>query len=305
MRISSRTAVPSRSASGRPGARGQGHAGHRGDSSGGPLGAGRGEHGGAAERSHEAASGTSGDWAQGGQDGSGRQRNAASGSGDGATGTPAGSGGHDGARQAAGSGDGGQAPEGTSSSHDGGSHLALPAPPTVNRPVPVGQPLRSVPRVIPPRLKRSKRRQPPKRSPAAASRTHASAVEHGEVRLDQRFPSPSLGPPLLSASPSPPPFCGVPPAGGGALSVGIGAGAGFVLGAGGAETVGWTAAAGAVGSGIAGALGTCAGARTVKRVTAVGAPVPGESASRRWRPGARSWNVSCAPPERVSRRSST
>jgi hypothetical protein len=58
------------------------------------------------------------------------------------------------------------------------------------------------------------------------------------------LPSPSLGPPLLSPSPSPPPFCGIPPLGGGAgvlvtgvegveVAGGLGGGAAWVVTGGG------------------------------------------------------------------------
>lgn len=108
---------------------------------------------------------------------------------------------------------------------------------------------------------------------------------------------------MLSPSPSPA-FgpCGMPPLDSGELAFG-GAGAvvlvgGGVVGAGaGVDTVGWA------GTGAGMAAG--AGALTVKVVLARTVLTAAESTSRRWRPGARSWNVSRAEPDRARRRSST
>src|SRR6476659_7359106 len=73
------------------------------------------------------------------------------------------------------------------------------------------------------------------------------------------FPSPSLGPPLLSASPSPPPFWGIPLAAGGVgFGSDAGLGAGFGAGLGGAGSGagrGAGACAFGVGAGLAGAAG--------------------------------------------------
>jgi hypothetical protein len=75
------------------------------------------------------------------------------------------------------------------------------------------------------------------------------------------FPSPSLGPPLLSGSPSPP-FCwGMPVLG---VATGAGAGgwaAGFGAGAGAAGAAGAGAGAGGAEAGAAGATGFAAGAK--------------------------------------------
>lgn len=76
--------------------------------------------------------------------------------------------------------------------------------------------------------------------------------------------------------------------GGGVVVVDAGAGV---------DTVGWARA----GTGMAAG----AGARTVNVVLAPTVPAAAESTSRRWRPGARSWNVSRVEPDRVRRRSST
>jgi hypothetical protein len=67
------------------------------------------------------------------------------------------------------------------------------------------------------------------------------------VRLiAQTFPSPSLGPPLLSASPSPPLFCGIPLLAGGFgfATGGAGFAAGGGVGCGAAFGAGWGFAAG-------------------------------------------------------------
>jgi hypothetical protein len=115
---------------------------------------------------------------------------------------------------------------------------------------------------------------------------------------------------LLSPSPSPA-FgpCGMPPLAGGGLVFG-GAGAVALLGdgvlGGGAVVVGAGAAVDTVGWARAGAgMATGAGARTVNVVLALTVLSAAESTSRRWRPGARPWNVSRAEPDRARRRSST
>lgn len=109
------------------------------------------------------------------------------------------------------------------------------------------------------------------------------------------FPSPSLGPPLLSASPSPPPFCGIPPAlGAGAVVVRLGAevGAGAVRAGVGVVRAGavfrWgglavvVAGAGVVGVGVVtGGAATGAGARTTKLVASRTAPPDASSTTRR------------------------
>jgi hypothetical protein len=88
------------------------------------------------------------------------------------------------------------------------------------------------------------------------------------------FPSPSVGPPLLSASWSPPLFCGIALFGGGAgAGVVVGGGALVVVGAGGAVVVvGGAAAVGVVKVAVEVAVATGAtgaGARTVKGTTAL------------------------------------
>ncbi len=75
------------------------------------------------------------------------------------------------------------------------------------------------------------------------------------------LPSPSLGPPLLSASPSPPLPCGIPLPGGGGVVVGGGAGgAGGVVVGGGAGGGGGVVVGGGVGGGGGAVVGGGVGA---------------------------------------------
>lgn len=70
-------------------------------------------------------------------------------------------------------------------------------------------------------------------------------------------PSPSLGPPWLSPSSSPPPFCGIPPPP--EPDVGLGFGAGGGGGGGGGGAAGFEATAGADVCGVDGRDGACEG----------------------------------------------
>src|SRR5712671_1523647 len=99
--------------------------------------------------------------------------------------------------------------------------------------------------------------------PPRRRRQRRVLLRRASVASSYTFPSPSLGPPLLSESPSPPPFWGIPPsAGGSAFGAGAGFGAGFGAGLG--------AGLGAAGSGAglgagASAFGAGAGAAGLGR----------------------------------------
>jgi hypothetical protein len=131
----------------------------------------------------------------------------------------------------------------------------------------------------------------------------AQRIACGELCSDPRpymLPSPSLGPPLLSPSPSPPPPCGMPPLDGSGLVVVVGGGGALVVIGG---DCGGLVVMGGASAGAVTAAGE--GARTVNVMVARPALVRAKSTSRRWRPGARSWKVRRAAPNRVRRRSST
>src|SRR3954452_7334169 len=70
----------------------------------------------------------------------------------------------------------------------------------------------------------------PEEHPSRCDDDHDCTDGCGEAGHHQVFPSPSLGPPKLSASPSPPPFCGMPFVPPPPVVEGFGAGCGLCAG---------------------------------------------------------------------------